>query len=99
MTAYAPIGASGYQGKSEEFKKMNAFEEPVITGLAEKYSKTPAQIILNWHLHRNVIVIPKTTKVSRLSENINVFDFKMTEEEYQQINELNKDARFFDPVY
>ena len=42
-------------------------------------------------------MIPKTTKVSRLSENFDCYDFKMTEEEYQKINELEKGLRNFDP--
>lgn len=67
--------------------------------MAKKYEKSPAQIILNWHLSRGIIIIPKTTKTSRLAENFNVFDFKLTDEEYKQINDLDKEARLFDQKY
>ena len=51
--------------------------------LAEKYGKSPAQIVLNWHVqHRGHVVIPKTTKVERLSENLLSYNFKLSEEEY-----------------
>jgi len=99
VTAYAPIGAGGYAGKIEEFKNLKIFEDPVITDLAKKYEKSPAQIILNWHINRGIIVIPKTTKVARLSENFNCYDFKMTAEEYESINKIDKGARFFDTAF
>lgn len=73
-------------------------EEPVVTELAAKYEKTPAQIILNWHIQRGYMVIPKTMTASRLAENLNVFQFKLTEEEYQQINDLQKGVRIFNPA-
>jgi len=99
VTAYAPIGAPGYPNKKDAAKTLNLFEEPVIVELSQKYEKTPAQIVLNWNINRNVIVIPKTTKVSRLSENFDCYDFKMTEEEYQKINGLEAGIRFFDPAF
>ena len=72
----------------------------MIKQLATKYEKTAAQIILNWHvIHRNCIVIPKTAKVGRLSENFEVYGFKMTPEEYASIDGIDKEARLFDPAY
>jgi diketogulonate reductase-like aldo/keto reductase len=65
--------------------------------LAEKYGKKAGQIILNWHLHRGHVIIPKTTKVERLSENFNVYDFTLTDEEYASISALDRNARFFNP--
>lgn len=99
VTAYAPIGASGLPVKKDEHKSYNAFEEPLVVELSQKYGKTPAQIILNWHLHRGVNPIPKTIKVSRLGENLNCYDFKMTDEEYEKYGDLDANARFFDPRF
>jgi diketogulonate reductase-like aldo/keto reductase len=99
ITAYAPIGAGGYPGKTDETKILSVFEDPVIVELSLKYEKTPAQIILNWHIWRNVIVIPKTTKVGRLTENFDVYSLKMTEEDYEKISTMNKNARIFDPKF
>ena len=97
IEAYAPLGANQWPGRAENQKKLNLFEEPVIVQLAEKYGKKPSQIILNWHLHRGHVIIPKTTKVERLQENFLVFDFQMTEDEYKQITNLDTGVRFFDP--
>ena len=52
---------------------------------------------MNWHLHRGHTIIPKTSKVARLRENIQVYDFKMTKEEYESITALDINARFYDP--
>jgi len=49
-------------------------------------------------LHRGHIVIPKTVTIKRLSENFNVFDFKMTEEEYEKVSGLDQHARFYNPI-
>jgi diketogulonate reductase-like aldo/keto reductase len=67
--------------------------------LAEKYGKSPAQVVLNWHVqHRGHVVIPKTTKVERLSENLLSYNFKLSEEEYLEIDKLANGARFFNPA-
>ena len=73
-------------------------KEPIVQELAAKYQRPIGQIILNWHLHRNHTIIPKTSKIERLRENLLVYDFKMTEEEYAQVESLNKRARFYDPL-
>jgi D-xylose reductase len=52
---------------------------------------------LNWHIHRGHVIIPKTSKVERLRENIDVFNFNMTVEEYESITALDQNARFYDP--
>ena len=77
---------------------MNVLEEKPVVELAAKYEKSPAQIILNWHLNRGHIIIPKTLTLARLGENFNVYNFKMTEEEYEQITKLDIKARFYNPI-
>jgi diketogulonate reductase-like aldo/keto reductase len=68
--AYAPLGASASWGiREEKLKDINLLGDPVITSIAEKQGKKPAQIILNWHLKRGHLIIPKTSKVERLAEN------------------------------
>lgn len=68
--------------------------------LAQKYEKTVAQIALNWHvIHRKHLIIPKTSNKDRLRENMNVYDFKLSEEEYASIDKLDKKARFYDPLF
>jgi D-xylose reductase len=99
VTGYSPIGASGFAYKHESLKDLNLFKEPAIISLAEKHGKSPAQIVLNWHIqHRGHVVIPKTTKVERLSENLLSYNFKLSEEEYAEIDKLANGARFFNPI-
>ncbi|MED4474175.1 aldo/keto reductase [Oceanobacillus caeni] len=68
-------------------------QDEVIQGLAEQYGKTPAQIILRWHLQKEVVVIPKSVTPSRIEENINVFDFELTESDMGKIAELDRNLR------
>lgn len=81
--AWGPLGAG----------KTDVLSNPVIVGLAEKHSKTPAQIILRWNLDRGIIVIPKSVHKERLVENLAIQDFQLSAEEVQQINALNKNQR------
>ena len=100
MTAYAPIGAISFPFKKEDIKDVNILDDPLIKSLAEKYERSPAQVILNWHLkHRGHVIIPKTSKISRLHENLNVSDFNLTEEEYNSIDGLDKNMRFYNTKY
>jgi diketogulonate reductase-like aldo/keto reductase len=68
-------------------------QDEVITQIAETKEKSPAQVVLRWHLQNNTIVIPKSVTPSRIEENFQVFDFELTEEEMKQINDLNRNRR------
>lgn len=65
----------------------------VLQEIANKYNKTIAQVILRWDLQNGVVTIPKSTKEHRIVENSTVFDFELTKEEMQRINELNQNHR------
>ena len=73
--------------------KNNLLDEQILKDLADKYSKTPAQIILRWNIERGLIVIPKSSNPGRQKENINLFDFSLTAEDIEKVNSLNKDLR------
>jgi diketogulonate reductase-like aldo/keto reductase len=64
-----------------------------ILGLAQKYDRTPAQIVLRWHIERNIVVIPKSVTPSRIRENIDVFDFELADDDLSSIDELNNGRR------
>jgi 2,5-diketo-D-gluconate reductase A len=64
-----------------------------ILGLAQKYGKSPAQIILRWHLQHGIVVIPKSVTASRIRENIDVFDFELADDDLRAIAELNNGRR------
>jgi methylglyoxal/glyoxal reductase len=67
--------------------------EPVLKAIGERYSKSPAQVILRWNLQNHIVTIPKSTKETRIVENASLFDFKLTEKEMEQIDGLNHHHR------
>lgn len=69
--------------------------EPVIVKLAEKYGKSPAQIILHWHTQMDFIVIPGSRSPEHIKENIDIFDFELTNEEMAEIAKLNSNTRYY----
>ncbi|TFJ94224.1 aldo/keto reductase [Lentibacillus salicampi] len=74
-------------------KKGRLMDDPIISGLADKYRKTPAQVILRWDVQNNVVTIPKSTHEHRIRENADIFDFELTDDEMKQISNLNQDDR------
>ncbi|MGY3715558.1 aldo/keto reductase [Sutcliffiella cohnii] len=68
-------------------------KDEVVQQIAEAHQKSPAQVVLRWHLQNNTIVIPKSVTPSRIEENFNVFDFELTLDEMEKINTINKDRR------
>jgi diketogulonate reductase-like aldo/keto reductase len=68
-----------------------------VQELAAKYKKTPAQIALRWGVQRNTIVIPKSSKVERLKENRDFFDFELSEGDMQSLKQVDKKARTNNP--
>ena len=69
-------------------------DHPIIKELAEKYKKTPGQIVLNWEIQKNVIPIPSTKKSSRMKENLGSLEFNIEKEDVEKIDSLNKNYRF-----
>ena len=67
--------------------------DPVVTDLASKYGKTPAQVVLRWHLEHGFCAIPKSVKPHRIAENFDVLDFALTAEEVAAIDALDKGVR------
>lgn len=85
VEAWAPFG----EGRG------GIFELDELKQIGKKYNKTPAQVILRWHLQRGIAVIPKTTHQDRMEENYNVFNFNLTQEEMQKIASLDKKQSSF----
>jgi diketogulonate reductase-like aldo/keto reductase len=67
---------------------------PLLKELAEKYGKTPAQIVLRWDLQQGLITIPKSVHADRIKENAGFFDFTLSDEDVKAIEDLNQDHRF-----
>jgi 2,5-diketo-D-gluconate reductase A len=79
LEAWAPFG----EGRG------GTFDNPVIAEIAAKYSKTPAQVMLRWHIQRGIVVIPKSTHYERMVENFDVFDFTLSDEDMNKIASLD----------
>jgi len=80
--AWSPLASGG-----------NVLADPVITSLAEKYGKTPAQVILAWHLQLGNVVIPKSVTPARIRENFAVFDVELDPDDVVAISGLDRDGR------
>lgn len=69
--------------------------EPIFTELGKKYGKTNVQIILRWHIQEGNIIFPKTTNPKHMQDNIDIFDFELTDAEMVAIKALDKNKRYF----
>jgi D-xylose reductase len=72
-------------------------KDPTVVAIAEANRKTPGQVLLRWAIQRNTLPLCKTTTVSRMQENRNVFDFRLLDGEMKALNGLNKNRRYNDP--
>ncbi|WP_392564712.1 aldo/keto reductase [Orbus wheelerorum] len=68
-------------------------DEKLLIDLAEKYQKSPTQVTLRWHMQKGHIAIPKSSNPSRIADNINIYDFNLTDGEITSIDQLNQDFR------
>ena len=69
------------------------FDEQILTDIAKSHSKSPAQVILRWDYQRGVVTIPKSANKERMKQNLDIFDFELTDDEIQKINSLDKNLR------
>jgi diketogulonate reductase-like aldo/keto reductase len=88
--AWSPIGGITFY---RDGSHGSTLEDPVIGDIATAHGKTPAQVMLHWGLQHGRSVIPKSTKPSRIAENINVFDFALSSEEMAAIDGLDTGRR------
>jgi diketogulonate reductase-like aldo/keto reductase len=88
--AWSPIGGITFYRESGH---TSTLEDPVIVKIAESRSKSPAQVMLRWHLQEGRSVIPKSTKPRRIAENFDVFDFELTTDEVAAIDKLDTGKR------
>ena len=65
------------------------FTEPVLIEIADKYGKTPAQVILRWNVQQGVIVIPKSVHKERMEENLGIWDFSLDKDDMEKIASLD----------
>ena len=88
--AWSPIGGITFY---RDGSKGSTLEDPTVVGIAEAHGKTPAQVMLRWHLQQGRQVIPKSVTPSRIAENIDVFDFDLTNGQLDAIDALDTGVR------
>ena len=79
--AWSPLGAGN-----------ELLQEPTLISIAGKYGKTPAQVVLRWHIELGNVAIPRSANPRRIAENINIFDFSLTDDEVAVISALDTGA-------
>ena len=78
-------------GPLAEVRVSEVLENPIIVSIAQKYGKTPAQVILRFNVQRGIVAIPKSSNKKRIKENIDIFDFSLTEDDINRIRTLDED--------
>eukprot|EP01083_Nonionella_stella_P023144 63992_1 len=73
--------------------KGRALSNPTVKSIGAKHNKSPAQILIRWSLQQNVVTIPKSMNPSRITENLDVFDFRLSESELTLLGDLHEDLR------
>ena len=86
IESWYPFGGRGHTQEN--------FENEVITELAEKHGKTPAQVILRWQLQAGFIAIPGSSNPDHIAENYDIFDFELTDDEMDQIRAIDRQERY-----
>lgn len=85
MEAWYPLGGRGHT--------KELFEDETIAAIAETHDRSPAQIILRWHLQKGVVAIPGSSNPVHIAENIAIFDFNLTDEERERLNTLDRNEK------
>lgn len=98
VTAFSPFGASSYVPLSMADENESLFDDPVIQEIGKSHRKTVGQVALRWGVQRGTVTIPKTQTVAHLRENLDIYDFELSEGEMLTIDQMNRDRRFNDPA-
>lgn len=83
--------------------RNNIFSHPVLSGIGEKYGKSAAQVALRWNIQRGIAVIPKSTHKERMEQNIDIWDFSLSNEDMESIKKLDlghsEIVNHYDPAF
>ena len=97
VTAYSPLGAGSYVPLGMATSEDSVLGHPVVQQIAAATGRTPAQIVLRWGVQRGTSVIPKTSRIERLAENLDVESFRLDDAQMRAIIGLDRHCRFNDP--
>ncbi|KAG9261677.1 alcohol dehydrogenase NADP(+) A-like [Astyanax mexicanus] len=96
LTAYSPLGSPDRPWAIPGEPLL--LDDPRLVSMADRYKKTTAQVILRWHVQRGLVCIPKSVTPSRIKQNIEVFDFKLSDEDMKKIEAFNRNERLIIPT-
>jgi alcohol dehydrogenase (NADP+) len=88
LTGYGSLGSRGLESRAKKPDVVDLIESDVVKAIASAHGKTPAQVLLRWSVDTNVICIPKSVNPTRIKENFNIFDFKLTEKDLESLASL-----------
>ncbi len=97
VTGFSPLGAPSYIPIGMASESDSVLEHPTVQKIASAHAKTAAQIVLRWGVQRGTAIVPKTSKVERLRENLDLACFALSDAEMDSISALDKNQRFNDP--
>ena len=97
VTAFSPLGALSYVSLDMATKADTVLTTAPVLAAAERLQRTPAQVVLRWGVQRGTAIIPKSSRIERLRENLALFDFELNNQEMSDISALNQNRRFNDP--
>ncbi len=97
VTAFSPLGALSYIAPDGVNEADSVLLEPAVIAAAKRVNRTAAQVVLRWGIQRGTAIIPKTTRLARLRENLDLFTFELKPSEMVAISALNINRRFNDP--
>lgn len=98
VTAFSPFGAGSYVPLNMAGENESVLDDPSVTAIGAAHGKTPGQIVLRWAVQRGTVTIPKTQTVAHLKDNIEIFDFALSDDEMTRIDRLDRNRRFNDPA-
>ncbi|WP_051342140.1 aldo/keto reductase [Pseudonocardia spinosispora] len=94
VQAWSPIGgSSGSGGGAGMGRGATLLAEPVLAGIAERVGRSPAQVVLRWHVQRGVSVVPKSVRPERIAENLRIFDFTLSDTDLALVDGLDSGRR------
>ena len=91
--AWSPLGAVMIYDAAGISEPVHVLQDETLCALAQRYGKSPAQIVLRWHLQRGVAIIPKSVHEERIRQNLDILDFALSDEDMALVNGLNRNMR------